>query len=197
MGVRDNSTENLGSGNTTRNTSTESRVAGSDNETESLAVGNTARAESGDGSRMVVSVEENRDGGRCAMEGRTPRDGIVVESTLAEDTQLPREVTQNLNLPEIDIGAAMKNMGDLLSSKQIIEHHLAFAEECVSKSIYPLGLKTFVPCVAYKADDRLRKQWKNILHNSSIELLALCRNHYMTLLDMNNTKIQELEDRRP
>ena len=143
--LRNNGTGNLGTGNTTRNTITESRVAGSDNEIENLAVGNTTRVENEDGSRLMINVEENRDGSRNVMEGRTPRDGMVVGSGLAEEAQLPGEVPRNLNPPEVDVGAAIGSMADLLSSRQIIEHHLAFAEECVSKSIYPLGLKTFVP----------------------------------------------------
>ena len=40
----------------------------------------------------------------------------------------------------MDCSEIAKNMGDLLSSRLILRHHLAFAEECVSKSIYPLGL---------------------------------------------------------
>lgn len=82
-------------------------------------------------------------------------------------------------------------MSDLLRSRQILEHHVAFAEECVSKSIYPLGLKTFVQCVAYKADNKLKRQWKEIFHNTSKELLALCRNHFWAMLDKNNEKIHD------
>ena len=72
---------------------------------------------------------------------------------------------------------------ELQNSKLIIEHHLSFANDCISKNIFPLGLKTFVPCVVYKTDDHLKEEWKRVLNNTSIELLALCKDHSLKLLE--------------
>ena len=83
----------------------------------------------------------------------------------------------------IDMNTKTKKYSEMLHSKLILEHHLAFANECVQNSIYPLGLKAFVPCVAYKADDALKRKWKQILHNTSIELPALRRSPFNTLLE--------------
>ena len=71
----------------------------------------------------------------------------------------------------------------------ILEHHLAFANDCVSHIIYPLSLKTFVPS---RADDLLKRKWKQILNNTSLELLALCRTHYSTLLEKTIEEIDQL-----
>ena len=78
-----------------------------------------------------------------------------------------------------------------MSSKIILEHHLALANDCGSKNIYLSP--GFVPCVAYKADDELKKKWKEILHNTSIELLYLCRKHFTTLLNKQADQIAEFE----
>lgn len=83
---------------------------------------------------------------------------------------------------------------ELLKSKVIVEHHLSYAEECVEKSIYPLGLKTFVPCVAYRADNELKKRWKQILHNTSLELLATLRAHFRKLLNKYTDQIMDIEN---
>ena len=47
-----------------------------------------------------------------------------------------------------------KKYSEMLQSKLILEHHLAFGNECVQNSIYP---KVFQPCVAYKANDALKE----------------------------------------
>ena len=75
----------------------------------------------------------------------------------------------------------------------VIDHHLQFAESCIGQSIYPLGLKTFVPCVAYKSDNKLRKEWRRVLNNTSIELLALCKEHFQTLANKNMEKLELTE----
>ena len=88
------------------------------------------------------------------------------------------------------LGENIENFEKLFNVKTILEHHLAFAEECTGKGIYPLGLKT---CVAYRANDTLRKKWKAVLNNTSIELLALCRDHFRSTLAENTNQIEEIE----
>lgn len=72
-----------------------------------------------------------------------------------------------------------KDLYEVLCRRQIIEHHPAFAEGCIGASIYPLGLKAFIPCFTYKADNTLRRQWKAILNKASRELLALLKAHFI------------------
>ena len=57
----------------------------------------------------------------------------------------------------------------------MLEHHLAFTDECIKENVYPLGLKAYV---VFKANDALKKEWKRVLHATSLELLALCKRHY-------------------
>ena len=92
----------------------------------------------------------------------------------------------------IDMNTKTKKYSVMLQSKLILEHHLAFANECVQNSIYPLGLKAFVLCVAYKADDALKRKWKQILHNTSMAL-ALRRSHFNTLLEKTSGQLSGLE----
>ena len=88
---------------------------------------------------------------------------------------------------------AAEELEKLMNIGCIIEHHLHFAESCVINSIYPLGLKTFVPCVAFKANDDLKKKWKKVLNNTSLELLALCKSHFEALATQNSTQIEQIE----
>lgn len=80
----------------------------------------------------------NGDGSGSIVEGMimTPKDGNVVENAPVESTQPPITAPQNLSPPINDISEAIKSLNDLMSSKQIIEHHLAFAEECVSATVF-------------------------------------------------------------
>ena len=85
-------------------------------------------------------------------------------------------------------------MWEIFSSKRIIEHHLKFAEECIENNIYPLGLKTFVPCIKQiTPSEKTGRPY--LLHNTSLELLALCRTHFTKLLNKNNEKWEEIEKR--
>ena len=95
-------------------------------------------------------------------------------------------------LPETggDRSEVVMRLKDLLNAQTVIEHH---AESCISHNIYPLGLKTFVPCVAYKSNNKLRRQWQKVLHNTSIELLALCKQHFQTLANENTEKLEQVE----
>ena len=94
--------------------------------------------------------EKNGEVGGSIVDGgmMTPGEGRGGECAPMESTQSNIEVPQSHNPPVMDINEALKNMNELLSCKTIIKHHLAFTEECIGKSMYPLGLKTFVPCVA-------------------------------------------------
>lgn len=71
-----------------------------------------------------------------------------------------------------EVGRLIEQLNKAFCSRTILEHHLAFANDCVSHSIYHLGLQTFVPSVAHRADDALKRIWKQVLSNTSLELLA-------------------------
>ena len=113
---------------------------------------------------------------------------VIEENTVIEGRT--RNKTADLNEDETpSLGSLIKHLNEAFCSKTILGHHLTFANDCVSHSIYHIGLKTFVPCVAHRADDALRKKWKQVLNNKSLELLALCRSHYSTLLEKTKDEI--------
>ena len=99
-------------------------------------------------------------------------------------------------ITNIDYNTARKKYSEIRNSKLILEHHLSFANDCISNSIFPLGLRAFVLCVAYKADDCLEEKWKKVLHNASVELLALCKDHFLVLHVLEKTSVQMHEVER-
>ena len=122
------------------------------------------------------------------------RDGVVEGNDVGRDGRVEQR-HEEVSRTTHDVEGDLEEMYKILESKQTIVHHLAFADQCIEHSIYPLGLKAFVPCVAHKADNNLRKQWKAILHNTSLELLALCRTHFVKLLNKNGDSLNEIEKR--
>ena len=44
-----------------------------------------------------------------------------------------------------------------ISDLGMLEHHVAFIEECMKENIYPLGLKTFVPCAVLCPEERMEE----------------------------------------
>ena len=135
-----------------------------------------------------VRAEQSAGTNDVERENAIRRDEVEVLETRQDERAVEGEVGK-------DKDQLSKQLNDLLTSKIIVEHHLAYANECVEKNIYPLGLKTFVPCVAYKANEELRKRWKEILHNTSLELLSTLRRHFSKLLNTYNDQIIELETR--
>ena len=113
--------------------------------------------------------------------------GVGSDITANEEVET-REAAPHENPDEI-----VQELSELIKSITIIEHHMAFSEECISNSVYPLGLKTFVPCVTYKADNYLKEQWKKILHNTSCELLALCKTHFVKLFNNKKERMEQIE----
>ena len=111
-------------------------------------------------------------------------EGGITANEVAET----REAAPHENPDEL-----VQELSELIKSITIIEHHMAFSEECISNSVYPLGLKTFVPCVTYKADNYLKEQWKKILHNTSCELLALCKTHFVKLFNNRKERMEQIE----
>ena len=105
------------------------------------------------------------------MEAEVLNNGVYKERTV----QLKENEGRTIRDQEND----RKVLYEVLCSRQIIEHHPAFEEGCIGASIYPLGLKAFIPCFTYKADNTLRKQWKAILNQASLELLALLKAHFI------------------
>ena len=55
-----------------------------------------------------------------------------------------------------------------------------------------MALQTFVPCVVYKSCDTLKEEWKRVLNNTSLELLALCKTHYNRVLNEQLAVLQAL-----
>ena len=47
--------------------------------------------------------------------------------------------------------------------------------------------------MVYKADDHLKEKWKRVQNNTSTELLALCKDHILKLLEKTAGKMHEVE----
>eukprot|EP00731_Ephydatia_muelleri_P027557 Em0019g430a len=97
--------------------------------------------------------------------------------------------------PKDELGSTeelLKELADTSFINQIASHHWTFLDSCIANKVYPLGMKAFVPCAVYKANDDLRKQWKVILNNTALELVEVCRKHYEKLINSSTDKINQL-----
>ena len=120
----------------------------------------------------------------CLVNALTLERGGVGVRELVQ-SPIPPNPNPNLN---VDVEVRGKETFDLqedltrlertILALGVLDHHVAFVEDCVRESVYPLGLRAFVPCAVFRSNNALKKQWKQILHATSLEPLALCRTHY-------------------
>ena len=110
------------------------------------------------GNRTESDVGRSERGLGARADGDRLIDGRGIEKVPTQRTQQNTETSQDSGPANanIDMNTKIKKYSEMFHSKLIPEHHLAFANEYVQNSIYPLGLKAFVLCVAYKADDALK-----------------------------------------
>ena len=116
----------------------------------------------------------------------TLQPGIVIameKSTLADEEgrrvvdSVSDEVDVNSG-EKLDLETELNRLEKAIYDSCMLEHHLAFTDDCIKENVYPLGMKAYVPCAVFKANDALKKEWKRVLHTTSLELLALCKRHY-------------------
>jgi len=68
---------------------------------------------------------------------------------------------------KLDLKSELNRLEKTIHDSCMLEHHLAFTDECIKENVYPLGLKAYV---VFKANDALKKEWKRVLHATSLEL---------------------------
>ena len=154
------------------------------------------------------STETERE--RCRDEGRLVEveertipvdkvERIVVEveerGVTANRAEKERNYSGSTPPPKDELGSTeelLKELADTSFINQIASHHWTFLDSCIANNVYPLGMKVFVPCAVYKANDDLRKQWKVILNNTALELVDVCRKHYDKLINSSTDKINQL-----
>ena len=106
-------------------------------------------------------------------QNRVPEHENVVQGADQENVDVGRVAEEALDLQE-----ELDKLERTILALGMLDHHTAFIEDCVRESVYPLGLRAFVPCAVFRSNNTLKKQWKQILHAASLELLTLCRMHY-------------------
>ena len=83
------------------------------------------------------------------LENEKSGDNVAKDPIVARPSNNIETITEGQKEVEL-VGVEEKLEGwtvklkDLLNAQTVIEHHLKFAESCISHNIYPLGLKTFV-----------------------------------------------------
>eukprot|EP00731_Ephydatia_muelleri_P014531 Em0008g251a len=139
----------------------------------------------------LVEVEE-----RTIPVNRVERIVVEVEERGVTANRAEKERKSGSSPPPKDeLGSTeelLKELADTSFINQIASHHWTFLDSCIANKVYPLGMKAFVPCAVYKANDDLRKQWKVILNNTALELVEVCRKHYEKLINSSTDKINQL-----
>ena len=164
-------------------------------EVEKRQEANTVTKEKEPEGIVELEVREPTNEGGVRQEANTttiegePEVVSVLEGNITTNEVVERQEA----IPHENPDELVQELSELIKSITIIEHHMAFSEECISNSVYPLGLKTFVPCVTYKADNYLKEQWKKILHNTSFELLALCKTHFVKMFNDRKERMEQIE----
>ena len=106
-------------------------------------------------------------------QNRVPEHESLVQVTDQGNVDVGRVAEEAFDLQE-----ELDRLERTILALGMLDHHAAFVEDCVRESVYPLGLRAFVPCAVFRSNNTLKKQWKQILHAASLELLTLCRMHY-------------------
>lgn len=112
----------------------------------------------------------------------------VITDTATTNEILDTDVVEEANFPSEE--EIMKLAWNLYSSKEQelrATHHIEYLSTCVSESLTPKGLQ--IKLRPSMQDKELECKWKQILHNTSQELLKL-------LIEHHGKRLQEIEKER-
>ena len=183
--------------------STETTLDPASGDVNSSREGDVDRGQTQENRNTETERERCRDEGRLVeVEERTipvnrvERIVVEVEERGVTANRAEKERKSGSSPPPKDeLGSTeelLKELADTSFINQIASHHWTFLDSCIANKVYPLGMKAFVPCAVYKANDDLRKQWKVILNNTALELVEVCRKHYEKLINSSTDKINQL-----
>ena len=110
----------------------------------------------------------------------------------------PQESQIEINKPtENNTSSFLETTGKNLKSSLIImvkaSHHKTFMETCLMRNSPPKNMSLWVQPHIYHSNSQVEKQWKDTLHQASLNLTSTLINHYAKIIKNEQENLENIK----